>query len=373
MSLVYDPLRRRMIMYGGIVYYPHSDYVTLSDVWALELTGTPSWTRLGDGPVPYGSAGHSALYDPVRDRMVVTGGRWWMGSTISHSYGEYVAVTGLEGALAWTMLSSPAPPPEGQTIYNPVRDRLLRFGGPGVSSVWARAAADSGQWVPLGSVGPGPLAAVPATFDPRQDAALLLLTAPAAADADQVWALAFGAPTATLRGWTATSEEVELVWYSALARFLPAVLQRQGPQGDWVEICRVEFDATGRVVARDRGATPGGRYAYRLGLMSDEGLRFSDAVWVDVPARPGLALMGARPNPTARGLNVVFSLPDASRARLEVMDIAGRRILAREVGDLGPGVHALDLAPDGSVPAGVYWIRLLRADRSLAVRGVVIR
>ncbi len=54
-----------------------------------------------------------------------------------------------------------------------------------------------------------------------------------------------------------------------------------------------------------------------------------------------LELEGARPNPAVAGqLTVAFTLPNAEPARLELIDVSGRRLAARDVGSLGPGRHS---------------------------------
>ena len=63
---------------------------------------------------------------------------------------------------------------------------------------------------------------------------------------------------------------------------------------------------------------------------------------------------------TARGpirawgaLSVAFSLPDASPAELELVDVAGRRVFQRDVGNLGAGFHVLPI-DHANLPAGMY-------------------
>jgi len=92
---------------------------------------------------------------------------------------------------------------------------------------------------------------------------------------------------------------------------------------------------------------------------------------VDVPLAPGFALTGCRPNPAQQDLRVAFALPDESPARLELFDVAGRRVAAREVGALGGGSHLLTLGNGTRFPAGVYLLRLSRGARSLTARALV--
>lgn len=85
------------------------------------------------------------------------------------------------------------------------------------------------------------------------------------------------------------------------------------------------------------------------------------------------ALASPRPNPSSRGFEVEFSLPDASPATLDVIDVSGRRVWARQVGDLGVGRHVLHVSAEPSLPPGIYLVRLAQADRSVTVREAVMR
>src|SRR6185295_16788480 len=64
-SMVFDPVRNRMIVFGGL----RTDfYIRLDDVWVLSLTGTPHWNVLAtEGPGPSARFGQSAIYDPIGD------------------------------------------------------------------------------------------------------------------------------------------------------------------------------------------------------------------------------------------------------------------------------------------------------------------
>jgi hypothetical protein len=86
-----------------------------------------------------------------------------------------------------------------------------------------------------------------------------------------------------------------------------------------------------------------------------------------------LALDGTRPNP-ARGdrMLIHFALPNAEPATLELFDLAGRRVAGRAVGSLGGGRHAVDLAPERRLPAGMYLIRLAQGASQLTARSVIL-
>ncbi|MBI1797503.1 MAG: T9SS type A sorting domain-containing protein [Candidatus Eisenbacteria bacterium] len=96
-------------------------------------------------------------------------------------------------------------------------------------------------------------------------------------------------------------------------------------------------------------------------------------VAVDDVAPIELALRGTIPNPSRDGrLRVSFALPNAHRASLELLDVAGRLVAALEVGSLGAGRHTVDLANRTRPRAGIYFLRLVQDARQLRSRVVVL-
>jgi hypothetical protein len=79
----------------------------------------------------------------------------------------------------------------------------------------------------------------------------------------------------------------------------------------------------------------------------------------DTPiATPRATLTAVAPNPFLRATRVRFTLPQAARVTLELLDVAGRRVQALVDGALlAPGPHELELSAAG-LPAGLYFCRL---------------
>ena len=95
----------------------------------------------------------------------------------------------------------------------------------------------------------------------------------------------------------------------------------------------------------------------------------------DVPdgAPLAFALERVRPNPVVGDrLSVEFMLPNAAPARLELLDVSGRRVFAREVGSLGPGRHTMDLAEGRRFAPGLYLVRLTQGADARVRRVAVI-
>jgi uncharacterized protein (TIGR03437 family) len=67
-TLIFDPARRRLVVFGG------QAAGFFSDVWAFDLAQN-TWQQLaGDNSGPSRRYGHSGIYDSARDRMVVSHG-----------------------------------------------------------------------------------------------------------------------------------------------------------------------------------------------------------------------------------------------------------------------------------------------------------
>ena len=93
----------------------------------------------------------------------------------------------------------------------------------------------------------------------------------------------------------------------------------------------------------------------------------------EVPGAGSLsfALEPVRPNPARGGeLAVRFSLPTDAPARLELLDVAGRRVASREV---GAGRHTLDLGEGQHLAAGLYLVRLTQGANTCTTRVVVLQ
>jgi hypothetical protein len=93
----------------------------------------------------------------------------------------------------------------------------------------------------------------------------------------------------------------------------------------------------------------------------------------DAP-RPAAALALARiwPNPSSLPLHVAFALPERAPARLELMDVAGRSVLAHELDAPGAGVFDASIGAAASIRPGTYWLRLSQAGHETATRVVIL-
>ncbi len=164
---------------------------------------------------------------------------------------------------------------------------------------------------------------------------------------------------------------VVLSWYGSDAASLTPIVQRRTESTEWEVLGSPVSEAPDLLRYEDRSIVPGTRYAYRLAYQEGGAGRFTEETWVHVPAI-ALSLAGFQPNP-ARGRALVrLTLPNATPATLEALDVRGRIVGSRAVGSLGPGTHAVDLDPFGPLRPGIYWLRLTQAGHVLTAKGIVL-
>jgi hypothetical protein len=156
-SAVYDPVGRRMIVFGGA-----DGMSSLNDTWALDLSGAmPSWSALTvSGSPPPARWLHTAVYDSFRTRMLVFGGD--TGTTsIANQNDVWELTLPVGGTPTWTQLF-PATPQGAPgirqlhtAVFDDLNDRMIVFGGAEGATIyddaWALdvSASADGTWVPL--------------------------------------------------------------------------------------------------------------------------------------------------------------------------------------------------------------------------------
>jgi hypothetical protein len=107
--------------------------------------------------------------------------------------------------------------------------------------------------------------------------------------------------------------------------------------------------------------------------VSASGIVGSVVTGVETITLPIMTLKAPRPDPSSPELFVLYSLPSTEQARIVLYDVAGRQVLSRGLGGVGPGQHRIHLASTASIPSGVYLIRLTQGARSLSRRVAVVR
>ena len=151
-AAAFDPIGNRMVVIGGQDASSHQ----LGDTWILELTGTARWIRLDPGSGTPGPREESGIvYDPLGRRMLVFGGyRSWDGGWAI--LGDAWSLD-LEGEPAWSAF--PIQPHEGwrggdlpwlkrKAFHDPVSGLVVVAGQGNWWQFDLRSAMPRWQWMP---------------------------------------------------------------------------------------------------------------------------------------------------------------------------------------------------------------------------------
>jgi hypothetical protein len=180
------------------------------------------------------------------------------------------------------------------------------------------------------------------------------------------------AATATALAPQVSADQIDLTW-SVSIRGVSIAIERAPDGAAWQQVGVAPPDGGGFVHWTDHDVKAGAVYHYRLSIPDPAGALLAGEVVVRVPAAE-LALAGLTPNPLTSGAFAVrFSLPDSRPARIDVLDIGGRRVASMDVSSLGAGAHVVTLDRGQPIPAGVYMIHLTAGDRALIAKAVVMR
>jgi Kelch motif protein/galactose oxidase-like protein len=355
-SAVLDTKRDRLVVYGGALLPspPHYGYVPFDEVWTLSLGERATWTRLSTaGQAPTAGTG-AAIYDPVRDRLLV------------YASGVWALPFGVAGALQWQQISSPSDTVHVRTpraqravvAYDSRRDRMVVFGGGSstpidleVYTVNSCAALDLNGppvWNPLSPdprnpALPTPRAAASGIYDAARDRLIVVggfeHSVFVSHIPDDAWALALNSDK-----WIRLRMETD-------------------PHPDWFNPTAVYDSRRDRTLVLQNDivwALESGAERWHHGPREDavafQGPESGPAV---------LDLLGAVPNPSAGAMMIRFALPDASPASLELLDIAGRRLWSEDVGVLGGGSHIVQVGSARTLAPGLYLLRLNRGPVSV--------
>lgn len=337
MTSIFDPVRNRMLIFGGSLNEGY--FGTHNETWELDLRpAIPSWRQLNPGgPLPLARRTLTSVFDPRRNRMVIFGG--WDGTPNPSAFlNDTWALSLTPGNVAWTQLSPTGPTPEVRdamaAAYDRRGDRMVMFGG------W------SGTEV-LGDT----------QFLTWDDAGEEAVASSSAEDDNGV---------------------ARLEWSTQHTVGPIGAVYRREPGTEWTSIGTVEADGAGLVTFEDPTVVPGQDYGYQIVVSSEVGDEFIGEVWLNVATAveetPSAAMaLQVWPNPAAGIFSASFALAGDGPAQLEMFNVRGQRVLAREVEALGAGEHRLDIGRATDYPSGVYFLRLSQSGRSVSSRFVLVR
>jgi FlgD Ig-like domain/Galactose oxidase, central domain/Kelch motif len=398
---VYDPVRDRMLVFGGSAF----DGAPLQDLWSLQMGGLV-WTKLTpSGQQPPARQGHLMIYDPVRDRMIVFG-----GMDEENDFYDDVWALNLAPSPSWTHINPSGPDPEARAwtagVYDPVGDRIVLFGGYAdlaLGDVWSLSLSGTPTWSQLAPTGGPPAsrylhsaARIPGTNE------MLVIAGTDSTLMNDVWKLSLSGSPA----WTQLSPG----GFPFPGRFHAAAIH------DPVRARIVIYGGSDLSAAKTdtwalslsgspvwtplapTGFIPAARYAHSAvydnvrdrmivfgGIASgatDETLELAFGTPTGVaegsePARPGIRLRPAYPNPFYSIATISFELARAAEGSVAVYDVQGRRVRELHRGLLPSGLHRVlwDGRNETGMPvaSGSYFYRVESQGVRLTRKLILIR
>lgn len=407
-TALHDPPRQRMIVFGG------ENGTQLNDVWELGLGSAGTWARLNpSGTPPPVRALHGAIYDERRDRMIVFGGR---GGPPLMDLWELT----FSGTLEWRSIQALGAPPPARfdhvMVYDAARYRILVFGGMDASGAfndaWSLTLAGTPTWQALVTTGtkPSPRGGAQGAYDPLRDRLVVFggytQTFVALNDA---WQLQLGTATPTWSALAPTGTR-PAPRFAAATVYDPSRDRMVFASGTdfnafFDDTWELQFSGTGALATwrslAGAGSGPTSRSDHKAvydaaadrmlifgginlgGVLHDTwAMNFTSIVGVPgdggaggVAAGATLALAG--PNPVRDGARLAFTLPRAGTVALAIHDAAGRRLRGVTEGAYAAGTHVATW--DGRDEAGrqarpgVYFARLVAMGSAATAKVVVLQ
>jgi hypothetical protein len=172
-----------------------------------------------------------------------------------------------------------------------------------------------------------------------------------------------------------TTGSATLAWQAAVSETALAVLYRRVPSGSFSAIDSGRVDGAGRYVFADTTVASGTRYDYRLGLQLSSGELLTCITAVDIPAIViKLAIEPIAPNPTKGPMVVAFTPGTSASARVDLVDIAGRKIQTVETGTLVAGQRSfVSLGIGITIKPGLYFVRISQSGKDASKRVAVVQ
>jgi hypothetical protein len=122
-AVAYDAARDEVVLFGGVSPFPTA---TFADTWVFDGA---NWTQRNTPVAPLSRQWATMVYDSARQRLVMFGGYHWTGATWPwQMLGDTWEWDGTSWQQHTPATSPPARNQAGMT-YDPVRERVVLFGG----------------------------------------------------------------------------------------------------------------------------------------------------------------------------------------------------------------------------------------------------
>jgi hypothetical protein len=188
-AMAYDPINRKTILFGGETDYPNY----YGDTWAYDFYSN-TWTNMNPSNAPSKRGGHSMVYDPELQAIVLFGGRDLYSSTSDTWAYDYSKNT-------WTNLNPPDSPDKRTNhahVYDSFHKKHIIFGGGGSSDhddTWEYDSMDN-RWTQLfPTLSPPPYYNNVGSYDVANQKTIIYGGQSGASLSDSTWAFDYNTTT----------------------------------------------------------------------------------------------------------------------------------------------------------------------------------
>jgi hypothetical protein len=405
--VILDPVTRGLMFYGGL------DWAMASSVlWHFSLTGDPYWQRWTDQSGLIKLYGHSLTIDTARSRMALFAGHAGCFSTGCWKNDVWVRPLGLS-TENWEQLTPTGLLPVARrwhsAIYDALRDRLVVFGGDSMNGeflddLWVLEFANGGTWrqIPPSSPQPTGRWSHGVTFDGVRNVMWMFGGETSMGTSNELWRLDLSPldpvwQLVTTYGIKPTERPNPILVFDAMRNRLllaggsaissvPRMMDLwefplAGPPYSWRELAPMGDGPTMRAGASGLFDQAGNRMLIFGGY---DGGAYHNDVWalefVDVSAvgedashvAPGIRMSAPWPNPTSGISTFGVDAVDPVECLIQVFDVTGRSLRVVHRGGVSPGARTFTW--DGRsergelVPPGMYFIRLSTGSATITHR-----
>jgi hypothetical protein len=166
----------------------------------------------------------------------------------------------------------------------------------------------------------------------------------------------------------------KLIWTGGAETGVTFHVYRSTASGELVLLGTPAVGDSSHLVLEDRAAPEGAVAEYKLSLETEDLEYFMEPVRVLIPLDPtALLLQRAWPTAGHDGLQIAFALPKGPPARVELLDVMGRRMTSETLSEFTPGYHTARVPFSTPVPSGIYFVRLSQGSKSSVRKLVFIR
>lgn len=377
----YDAVLDRMIVFGG----RRSSPFVHNETWQLSFSGGPTWSQLfPSASLPAPRYAHSIVHDPSRNVLILFGG--YDGANYFQDTWELP----LTGSLAWSQLSPAGTPPSSRYamygVYDNSRGRMVLFGGFGstyFNDTWTlKGLGTSPEWTELLPTGtpPSPRTSYANIYDPVRDRLVLFGGYQNSVGAfNDTHFLTFSIPVAvTLSTFTAgwINDRVVIRWAVSESTDHLGFLLYRGSGAMRTQVTPAMLTGRTSYEVIDDSAPLGGE-SYWLVEVSRTGIEteYGPLELSSFLSEVSVLMNAAHPNPFTASTTISYRLPETGPVTVSVLDSQGRlvRTLTNAILSEGPHEASWDGTFESGLPApgGMYFLRL-QAQKQTRVRKILL-